>query len=141
MANALYPLAKQKFLAYGTTGSTSGTAINMSTDTIKVALVDTGTYTYSSSHEFYTSISSAVVGTPVTLSSKTVTNGVFDAADVTFTAVSGVSVEALVIYKDTGTTSTSSLIDYIDVVASGLPVTPNGGDITVTWNASGIFSL
>lgn len=141
MANALYPLAKQKFLAPGTLGSTSGTAINLSTDTIKIALVDTGTYTYSSSHEFYTSISSAVIGTPVTLSSKTVTNGVFDAADVTFTAVSGSSVEALVIYKDTGTSSTSSLVDYIDVVASGLPVTPNGGDITVTFNASGIFSL
>lgn len=141
MANALYPLAKQKFLAPGTLGSTSGTAINLSTDTIKIALVDTGTYTYSSSHEFYTSISSAVIGTPVTLSSKTVTNGVFDAADVTFTAVSGSSVEALVIYKDTGTAGTSSLVDYIDVVASGLPVTPNGGDITVTFNASGIFSL
>ena len=41
--------------------------------------------------------------------------------------------EALVIYKDTGTESTSPLIMYIDT-ATGLPVTPNGGDITVTWD-------
>lgn len=65
----------------------------------------------------------------------------FDAADVTFSAVSGNSVEALVIYKDTGTPSTSPLIAYIDTVSSGLPVTPNGGSISVTWNASGIFAL
>lgn len=141
MANALYPLYKQKILNPGTLGTTSGTAVDLADDTIKVALVDTGTYTYSGSHEFYTSISTAVIGTPATLASKTTTNGVFDAADVTFTAVSGASVEALVIYKDTGTAGTSSLIAYIDTVSSGLPVTPNGGDITITWNASGIFTL
>lgn len=141
MANALYPLYKQKLLDPGTLGTTSGTAVDLADDTIKVALVDTGTYTYSSAHEFYSSVSSAVVGTPQTLASKTVTTGTFDAADVTFTSVSGVSVEALVIYKDTGTAATSSLIAYIDTVASGLPVTPNGGNITITWNASGIFAL
>lgn len=141
MANALYPKYKEKLLNPGTLGTTSGTAVDLADDTIKIALVDTGTYTYSSAHEFYSSVSASVVGTPQTLASKTVTNGVFDAADVTFTAVSGVSVEALVIYKDTGTNSTSSLVAFIDVVASGLPVTPNGGDITVTFNASGIFAL
>lgn len=141
MANALYPLYKQKLLDPGTLGSTSGDAVDLAGDTIKVALVDTGTYTYSGSHEFYSSVSSAVVGTPQTLASKTVTTGTFDAADVTYTSVSGNSVEALVIYKDTGTAGTSSLIAYIDTVASGLPVTPNGGNITVTWNASGIFAL
>jgi hypothetical protein len=55
--------------------------------------------------------------------------------------VSGVSVEALIIYKDTGTASTSPLIYFVDVAASGLPVTPNGGNITVQFNASGIFAL
>jgi hypothetical protein len=67
---------------------------------------------------------------------------VADAADVTFTAVSGDVSEALVIYKDTGTASTSRLIAYIDT-ATGLAVTPNGGDITVIWpsDAGRIFSL
>lgn len=141
MTNALYPKCKEKFINPGTLGTTSGTAVDLIDDTIKIALVDTGTYTYSSAHEFYSSVSTAVVGTPVTMTSKTATDGVFDAADVTFTSVSGSSIEALVIYKDTGTAATSSLVAYIDVVASGLPVTPNGGNITVSFNASGIFAL
>jgi hypothetical protein len=42
---------------------------------------------------------------------------------------------------DTGTAATSPLVAYIDTGVTGLPVTPNGGNITVTWNASGIFQL
>jgi hypothetical protein len=110
-------------------------------DTIKIALIDTGTYTFSQTHEYWSSASAAIVGTSVTLASKTVTDNVFDSADPTFTSVSGVSVEALIIYKDTGTASTSPLIYFVDVAASGLPVTPNGGNITVQFNASGIFAL
>jgi hypothetical protein len=113
----------------------------MPTDTIKIALIDTGVYTYSSTDEFFSAASSAVIGTAATLASKTITNGVFDAADVTFTSVTGASVEALIIYKDTGSNATSPLILYIDVAASGLPVTPNGNNIDVQFNASGIFAL
>lgn len=133
MASVIYPKAKESFLS-------QNPAIDMDTDTIKAALIDTGTYTYSAAHQYYSSVS-GVVGTPATLASKTVTNGTFDAADVTFTAVTGNSVEAIIIYKDTGSAATSPLIAYIDSASSGLPVTPNGGDITVSWNASGIFSL
>ena len=74
------------------------------------------------------------------LASKTNVLGVCDAADVTFSAVSGDVSEAVVVYRDSGVAGTSELIAYIDT-ATGLPVTPNGGDITITWNASGIFSL
>jgi hypothetical protein len=112
----------------------------MSSGTVKVALVDTGTYTYSSAHEFYSSVS-GVIGTPQTLASKTFTNGVFDAADITYTAVSGATVEAFIIYIDTGVAGTSRLIAFIDTGFTGLPVTPNSGDIAVAWNASGIFAL
>jgi hypothetical protein len=132
MANALYPKAKEKFL---------DALIDMPTDTIKIALIDTGVYTYSGTDEFFSAASAAVIGTAVTLASKTITNGVFDASDVTFTSVSGASVEALIIYKDTGSAATSPLILYIDVAASGLPVTPNGNNIDVQFNASGIFTL
>jgi hypothetical protein len=132
MANAIYPKAKEKFL---------DALIDIPSDTIKIALIDTGTYTYNSADEFWSSASSAIVGTAETLASKTITSGVFDAADVTFTSVSGVSVEALIIYKDTGSAATSPLIMYIDVAASGLPVTPNGNNIDVQFNASGIFAL
>jgi hypothetical protein len=132
MANALYPKAKEKFL---------DALIDMPTDTIKIALIDTGVYTYSSTDEFFSAASSAVIGTAATLASKTITNGVFDAADVTFTSVTGASVEALILYKDTGSAATSPLIMYLDVAASGLPVTPNGNNIDVQFNASGIFAL
>lgn len=68
--------------------------------------------------------------------------GVCDAGDVTFSAVTGDPCEALIIYKDTGTEATSPLLAYIDT-ATGLPVTPNGGNITVTWDsgANKIFKL
>lgn len=131
MANALYPKFKESALQAG---------VNMSSGTVKVALVDTGTYTYNAAHQFQSSLS-GVVGTAQTLDSKTFTNGVFDAADSSFTAVTGNTVEALVIYVDTGNPATSPLIAYIDTGVTGLPVTPNGGDINVNWNASGIFAL
>ncbi|WP_217639753.1 hypothetical protein [Arthrobacter sp. ok909] len=72
-----------------------------------------------------------------------ITNGVFDAADSTFTAVAisgSKTVQALVVYKDTGSAATSPLIAYIDGFTA---VTPNGGNITVTWDngASKIFAL
>lgn len=133
MANAIYPKYKEAILQ-------SAANSNLSAGTVKVALVDTGTYTYSSAHEFYSSVT-GVVGTPQTIGSKTLTNGVFDGADVSFTAVTGATVEALIIYIDTGTAGTSRLVAFIDTGVTNLPVTPNGGNIDITWNASGIFAL
>lgn len=132
MANALYPKWKEAI--------SQNTANSALTGTVKVALVDTATYIYSATHEFLSSLS-GVVGTAQTIGTKTYTNGVFDGADVTFTAVSGATVEALVIYIDTGVAGTSRLVAYIDTGVTNLPVTPNGGDIAITWNASGIFAL
>lgn len=133
MANALYPKWKEALLQFTTNN-------NLSAGTVKVALVTAG-YTYSSTDQYYSSVSASVVGTPQTLTSKTFTNGVFDAADVTFTAVSGSQVVSLVIYIDTGSAATSPLVAFINASVTNLPVTPNGGDIVITWNASGIFAL
>ena len=135
MANAMYPTFKE--LLIGTGG------VNLDTDTIKVALVDTGTYTYSAAHDFYNDVSAGVVGTPQTITNTTIASGVFDGDNVTFTSVTGNSVEALVIYKDTGNAATSNLVMYIDTGVTGLPVTPNGGNITITWDngANKIFTL
>lgn len=55
----------------------------------------------------------ALVGAKVNLTSPTVTNGVADAADTTFTAVTGNSVEAVAIFRDTGTASTSRMVCLI----------------------------
>lgn len=138
MANALYPLWKENLLQETAGYDLAGTG----TTGVFVALVDTGTYTYSAAHQFYSSLS-GVVGTDQEIgATKTYTNGVFDGANVTYTAVTGNSVEALVLYrKNAGANTTWPLVAYIDTSVTGLPVTPNGGDITITWNASGIFAL
>lgn len=133
MTNAIYPLYKQALLD-------ASSNVDLNDSTVKVALVDTGTYTYSAAHEFLSSLS-GVVGTAQTIANTTVTGGVFDGDNVTFTSVSGATVEALVIYIDTGVAGTSRLVAYIDTGQTGLPVTPNGGDITITWSGSGIFAL
>lgn len=133
MANAIYPLYKQALLD-------ASANVDLNDGTVKVALIDTGVYPYNSTHEFYSSVS-GVVGTPQTINNTTVTNGLFDGDNVTYTAVTGNSAEALLIYIDTGTAATSRLVAWIDTSVTGLPVTPNGGDITIQWNASGIFQL
>lgn len=65
--------------------------------------------------------------------------GVFDAADTVFTALTGDQFESLIIAKDTGTESTSLLVNRWDT-ATGLPFTPSGADMTVTWAAGGIVT-
>jgi hypothetical protein len=133
MANAIYPAYKQALLD-------ASSNVDLNDGTVKVALVDTGTYTYSSAHDFLDDLS-GTVGTAQTINNTTVTNGTFDGDNVTFSAVSGNTVEALVLYIDTGVAGTSRLVAYIDTSVTGLPVTPNGGDISISWNASGIFTI
>lgn len=138
MANAIYPLTKQAWLA-GTAG------YDMDNDTAQdgvfVALVDTGTYTYNAAHDFYNDLS-GVVGTDQRVTTPTVTNGLFDGDNLVFSSVSGNSVEALVGYRhNAGANTTWPLIWYYDTAGGGLPVTPNGGNINVTWNAGGIVQL
>lgn len=70
----------------------------------------------------------------------TVGTGVFDAADLTFTSLTGDASEQLILYEDSGTESTSDLIAMWDT-ATGLPLTPNGGNVTVVWSASGIYTF
>jgi hypothetical protein len=138
MANALYPLWTQEILK-----GTSNNLLNSAEGATGVyaAFVDTGTYTYSAAHQFYSSLS-GVVGTDQEILSKTQVTGTFDGTDLTFTAVSGASIEAIVLYrKNAGANTTWPLIAYIDTGVTGLPVTPNSGNITITWNASGIFKL
>ena len=129
MASALYQEFKEQLLTAG---------LDVEANDIRVILVDTADYTFSQTHDFLDDVpAGARVAVSGNLASKTIANGTFDAADVTLTAVTGDPSEALVIYKHTGTESTSNLIAYID----GISVTPNGTDITITWNASGIFAL
>lgn len=138
MANAVYPEYKEFLLAASANVSLN---VNDTTDGPFCALVDTGTYTYNSAHDFYNDLS-GIVGTDQRIANPTVANGTFDGDNLTYTAVSGNSVEALVIYrKNAGANTTWKLVLFMDTSVTGLPVTPNGGDITVSWNASGIFTI
>lgn len=138
MANAIYPKWKEALI----TGAANAALNGSGTTGVYVALVDTGTYTYSAAHEFFSSLS-GIVGTDQEIgATKTYTNGVFDGADITHPSVAGASCEALVLYvKNAGANTTWRLVAYIDTGVTGLPVTPNGVNIATTWNASGILAL
>lgn len=135
MANSLYAKAKEAFL---------NADIDMASDTIKVVLVDGETYTPNlTTDDFLDDIPAGErVATSGALSGKTMTGGVFDADDVTISGVSGDQFEYMVLFKDTGSAATSPLIAIWDTV-TGLPFTPSGSDIVITWpaGASKIFAL
>ena len=131
MANALYPSFKQALL---------GADIDMEAVDIRAILIDTADYTYSSAHDFLDDVAAgAREEVSADLASKTIASGVFDAADITFSSTAGDACEALILYVHTGVDATSRLIAYIDT-AGGLPATL-GGDVSVRWNAGGIFAL
>lgn len=133
MANAIYPKWKEAVIQGSANSSLAGN--------VKAILVDTADYTYSAAHDFLDDVPGvAIVATSANLGTKTYTNGTFDTADFTFTAVTGDVSEALIIYIDTGSAATSRLVCYRDTSVTGLPVTPNGGDITVSV-PSGWFDL
>lgn len=136
MATSLYGKGRDKFL----NGS-----INWTADSgIKTMLINTDNYTVDIDvHEFLSSIpGNARVGEAIALSGKSTELGVANANDVTFPIVTGASVEALLIYKDTGVENTSPLLAYIDN-ATGLPFIPSGEDVTISWDngANKIFKL
>jgi hypothetical protein len=136
MANVLYDFGREGFLD----GS-----IDWDTDTIQAILVDTASYTVNAAtHDNLDDVpGGARIGSAVTLASKTKTAGVADAADISFTGLSGApTIEALVIYKSTGVEATSRLIAYIDT-ATGLPVAAAATQVDVAWDngSNRIFKL
>ena len=116
-----------------------------STNAPYAALVAIGgaNYTYSAAHQFYSTVQPFVQGSPVQLTTPTVSTGIFKADIVTWTNVSGSAIGAVVIYRaNSGANTTWRLIAYLDSTSiPSLPVTPAGGNITVAWNALGIFKL
>lgn len=137
MANALYDKGRENIL---------GGDIDWDAAAIKLVLVDAADYIKDLVlHDALDDVlvaARATNGISGAFASKTKAAGVADAADVTLTAVTGDPSEQIIIYKDTGVEATSLLIANIDT-ATGLPVTPNGGDIVIQWDngANKIFKL
>lgn len=143
MANALYDAAKESFITAG---------IAMNSETIRMMIVDGADYTpLLATHDFFDDVN-ATATAPIgnsggntradgtALGTKTTAAGVFDAVDTTLTSVTGDICEYVLLFSDVSTDANSDVIVLFDTM-TGLPVTPNGGDITVAWNGSGIFAL
>lgn len=139
MANSLYDRGRQGFLAG---------EIDWDANNIKLVCInETGAGTLDpvdlAVDEDLADITAASrIATSANFAGKTTTAGVADANDVTLTSVTGDIFESLTIYQDTGTEATSLLIANIDT-ATGLPLTPDGGNVTITWDSGGnrIFKL
>jgi hypothetical protein len=119
-------------------------SIDLLVDTLKLALVKSG-YVANADDQFIDTggandvVDHRLAGTTdQTLSGKVLgkdTTGDFsylDANDVTFVGVpAGAAATQAVLYKDTGTPTTSKIIAVFDIP----DVTPNGGDITIQFAA------
>lgn len=128
MANQLFDFGREGFL---------DGQISWTQNTIRAILVDTAAYTVNkATHQWLSDVAAeARVATSSPLTGKTITGGVAGADAASFTSVTGPACEALILYRDTGTASTSRLIAYIDQ-AVGLPLTPSGGNVSVTWDTN-----
>jgi len=139
MANALFNAGKNAFL----TG-----AHVWGTDNTRLILVDEGTDTpVPATDEDLADITAgariAESGNFTYTSALPDADGSADADDVTLSSVSGATVESIVIFRETGTDATSTLLVYIDTVTPAFAFTPNGGDVTITWGGAPdyIFSI
>ena len=125
----------------------TGTFVDLDTDTIKAMFLDNADDTMAAADDRIDDILSAArvpaIASCPALGTKTIGSvgvGVFDAADTVFTSLTGDQSEQLILFKDTGTESTSNLICAWDT-ATGLPLTPNGANVTVVWAAGGIITV
>jgi hypothetical protein len=138
MANAIYNKYKEALLS-------DDSDIALDGNNVKISLVDSGETPFRSTDEFYDDLANTEVGVLETanLENTSVTNGVLDADDVTFANASNTSIdaEALLIWIDTGQANTSRLVAWMDTNIDGLPITPDGSNVNITWSTSGIFKL
>lgn len=117
-------------------------------DVIKVALVTSSYTPDQDSHGFFDDITNEVTGSGYTAGGETLSNqavtqdntdneGVADGDDVTWPA-STITARGAVIYKSTGTASTSPLCAYLDF---GSDKASSGGDFTIQWDSEGIINV
>lgn len=135
MANAAFTPALEGFL--------SG-EIDLDTAVIKAALVRG--YTFDATDEFVSDVTGAggtLNGTSAALSSKSVTGGVFDAADTTIDTTASAVDHSLLIFQASAVTggsdvasSSQRLIAWLDTAGdSSLPIQPGTGTVAVTFSS------
>lgn len=123
-------------------GNPTHSTIDFNADNIRIALIDNLTATVVVGTVDYAEISAGVVGAATDLTGETVTNpGIFDASDGTIVSVTGNPIEQLAVFKWSGVAATSPVSHAYDSATTGIPLTPNGGDVTVTWAGGGILQI
>lgn len=123
-------------------------SIDLDSDNIYLALVDSNYTPDQDSHTFFSSITGELSGTGYTaggtiLANKSVvqdnTNNLayFTSDNVVFSAINAGTIAGLVLYKSTGSAATSPLLCYIDISDTAT----NGGNVTVVVNSGGWLKL
>lgn len=125
MANEVYPKAKEAML--------SGN-VDVLTGTVRIQMFDDDVV-YDATDEFLDDVVGTAVGSAVAITSKDVTSGEFTGSIGAFTPPNGFTVEALIIYIDTGVASTSRLLAFIDTKADTTPISilTTGGSMLLHW--------
>ena len=147
MADGVYDEFRNGILGNGAHGQP-----DLDTNDIRVGMRDTGTTAINLSTQVdIADVTSAWVAhsggdTPISiaLTSPTVGTagtGAFDHADLTISALTGATVE-VIDYADyqSAVVGTSPLMWAIDSW-TGLPLTPNGGDVILAPHTNGVFSI
>lgn len=124
MANRWFPKGKGHFAAGD---------IDWDSDTIKLYVVTAGYTPDFTNDEFLDDVGANVVAFSSALTGKSSVNGILNADSPVLAGVSGSTITQVIVAKSTGTDSTSTLLLYWDT-GTGLPLTPNGGDITASFD-------
>lgn len=137
MADEIYQEFKEDCL--------DGTGPDLTGNPVHAVLIDEADYTRSTGNGGHATMAdvagAAQVATSAAIGGKSVAGRTFDLADYTFTSVTGDECEAILYYEERSAAAAGRFLIIIKDSATGLPVTPNGGDINVTINASGLFGI
>jgi hypothetical protein len=122
-------------------GNATHSFIDLNTDDIELSLLDqTDSGTIDATDVDYADINTPTVVANVDVE-VTVSGATASSSGATFTAVTGDAADYLTAWKNSATPSTSPLIITWDSATTGLPVTPNGGNIAVTFSGNTFATL
>jgi len=134
VANSAYKKGVKRLL--------NGSGLVWGTGNWKAVLLSSAYTVNTTTHEFLSDLTGTVATSANMTTLAVADDGVFTADPAEFTAVSGSTAPSLVVYHDTGTAGTSELLIFFDSLA-GLPITPNGTNVTIEWStgADGLLHL
>ena len=126
----------------GMLGAPTHSVVDLNSDNIDASLLDqTDSGTITAATVDYDDVDTPTVVSTADVTISGISAGVASISAVTFTAVTGDAADYLVIWKNSGTPSTSPLVLTFDSATTGLPVTPNGGNIVATWGSNQLVTL